>query len=301
MAPVLKRNAIVLPRIHPNAGLEAAYLSRMQTLIFQMHRSIVWWITAAYRANLPEIAQDEDQKQPISVALAAAIAKEGNSAKMLELVMKILGHYWTKRYYSAAPKLAEYFAKSSNERVESALKKILKDAGFMVDWKLTPADQEVLQATIGEQVGLIKSIPEKYLSEVQGMVMRSVAAGHDLKTLTDQLGPLVDLSRIRKGRYPGEGDDSLFARTMKRAALIATDQNAKANANLTRVRQMSLGIEDGIWHHSHAGKTPRPTHVAMDGKKYKIAKGMYDSHEGRYVLPGELIHCRCIGQGIIYQ
>ena len=49
----------------------------------------------------------------------------------------------------------------------------------MVDWKMTAAQREVMEATIGEQVALIKSIPAQYLSQVEGMVMRSVAAGGD--------------------------------------------------------------------------------------------------------------------------
>jgi len=46
-------------------------------------------------------------------------------------------------------------------------------------------------------------------------------------------------------------------------------------------------------------KTPRKTHIAMDGKSYRIAEGMYDSAEGKYVLPGELINCRCTSRAVI--
>ncbi len=51
--------------------------------------------------------------------------------------------------------------------------------------------------------------------------------------------------------------------------------------------------------HSHAGKEPRPTHVKMDGKKYDVTKGMFDTAEKRFIFPGELINCRCISRSVI--
>jgi uncharacterized protein with gpF-like domain len=51
--------------------------------------------------------------------------------------------------------------------------------------------------------------------------------------------------------------------------------------------------------HSHAGKHPRPTHQRMDGKRFKIADGMYDQAEGRKVHPGELPNCRCSSRPVL--
>jgi uncharacterized protein with gpF-like domain len=81
--------------------------------------------------------------------------------------------------------------------------------------------------------------------------------------------------------------------------LIARDQSNKANAVVTRARQLELGIAEAIWMHSHAGKEPRPTHVAMNGKRYKVSEGMWDSAENRFVFPGELIKCSCTGRSVL--
>jgi uncharacterized protein with gpF-like domain len=51
--------------------------------------------------------------------------------------------------------------------------------------------------------------------------------------------------------------------------------------------------------HSNAGKEPRPTHVAMNGKPYDLAKGMWDSDEKEWVHPGQLINCRCTMKPVI--
>ncbi len=47
--------------------------------------------------------------------------------------------------------------------------------------------------------------------------------------------------------------------------------------------------------HSRAGKEPRVTHLKMNGKLYELSKGMFDPDPQvqKYVLPGELINCRC--------
>ena len=104
---------------------------------------------------------------------------------------------------------------------------------------MTTPMNNALQATITENVGLIRSIPERYFTEVEGLVMRSVARGRDLSYLTDELQKRYGITR-------------------RRAALIARDQNNKATSVMQAARQKSLGITQGIWRHSHAGKEPRP-------------------------------------------
>lgn len=252
----------VLRPCHPNAGIAAAYRRRMVRLIDEMHRSVLHWITAAYEANEPAIAQD--------VLPAKAFRDE----------MRKLVRRWQRRFDEAAPELADYFATEVSDRSDGALCAILKKAGITVKLQMTQAQRDVLAATVFENVGLIKSIPQQYLMQVEGSVMRSVQAGRDLGTLAKEL----------QDRYKV---------TKKRAALIARDQNNKVNAVMTRTRQIELKITEAVWKHSHAGKKPRPTHVKMDGKRYDVAEGMYDSKEGRNVFPGELINCRCTSRSVI--
>ena len=123
-------------------------------------------------------------------------------------------------------------------------------------FKMTRAMRDIMAATVGQQVSLIKSIPSQYFTNIGGLVMRSVQTGRDLEQLTKDL-------------------KAQFGVTHRRAAFIARDQNNKATASMTRARQEELGLNDAIWVRSGAGKHPRPTHVAMDGKKYDVRKGMW--------------------------
>lgn len=273
------KKPLTLEPVRPNAGLEAAFRKKLDALICEMHNSVVYWVTAAYRANTPEIAQD------------------ASPAMLLRKVMERLSRRWQSRFDEAAPALADYFSIAIKDRADGALMAILKKHGWAVEFKMTRAANDVMQACIGEQVGLIKSISETYFTQVEGLVMRSAAQGGDLKTLTDMLGPKVDMDRINMGRRAGEGDKSFLARTRARAALIARDQNNKMTASMTKCRQQALGITEAIWMHSHGGKHPRPEHVAANGKRYKVKEGML--LDGKYVWPGTEINCRCVSRPVI--
>ena len=147
---------------------------------------------------------------------------------------------------------------------------------------MTAAQNDILQATIAQQVGLIKSIPRAYMHGVEGAVMRSVQTGRDLGGLTKELTEQHGVSR-------------------RRAAFIARDQSNKATAALTRARQVEIGITEAIWVHSGGGRHPRPSHAkaGRDQARYDVAKGWFDPDEGQFVLPGQLGNCRCVSRSLV--
>ena len=256
-----RRPSVAVGRpLHPNLGLAASYGARLTSLIDEMHRSVIYWLKAEYRANPP-----------------ATMAFDDLASKTLAETMKGLAKRWLGRFDEMAERLARYFAQSVSKRTDDALRKILSDGGMALrDWKTTAAQKDALAAIVHENVSLIKSIPREYLGKVERDVMRSVAAGRDLKQLEDDL-------------------QAHFGVTRDRARLIAVDQNNKATAMLRRVRAVEAGTFTWEWMHSSAGKTPRPTHLAAGrrGQRFDIREGWFDPHEGRKVQPGELIRCRC--------
>lgn len=254
------KKAIVLAPVHPNQGLEAAYRKKLDSLVDEMQASLVYWLKAAYRANEPEMAQD------------------ASPAAELRASMKRLTKRWQKKFDDAAPELAKYFATNASQRADSTLKAVLKKAGFSVEFKLTREANDVLQATMFENINLIQSIASEHLTEVQGLVMRSVSAGRDLGTLSAEL-------------------EQRYGVTKRRAALIARDQNNKATATITRVRQQSLGITQAKWLHSAGGKHPRKSHQDASGKLFDVSKGMLI--DGEMIWPGQLVNCRCVSRSVI--
>lgn len=253
-----------LRAVRPNAGIRADYDQRLRRLIDEMHRSVLYWLKAAYRRSPPRLAQDAPS----------------SPAEKLQQEMRWLSRKWLKTFEDMAPKLADHFATAVEDRSTTALKKILRDGGMTVKFRPGPAVQDIMRATVNANVSLIRSIAQEHLGAVEGIVMRSVQTGRDLGTMTKAL-------------------EHQFGVTKRRVANIALDQNNKATSAFLRVRQEEAGIDEAIWMHSHAGKQPRPTHVAMDGQRYKVSEGMYDKAEGRYIWPGELINCRCTSRPVV--
>jgi SPP1 gp7 family putative phage head morphogenesis protein len=252
--------------VHANRGIEVKYLRALQSMIEQMDRSIVYWLTAGYRAEPPR------------VAALVELAEDASPAGRIKKILADLAARWTARFEEFAPKIADAYLQGMFKASDSAMRAALKDAGWSVDFTMTPAVRDAFNASLAENVGLIKSIPAQYLQQVEGTVMRSYAAGRDLATMTAEL----------KRLYPAASH---------RAELIARDQSNKANAVVNRTRQMELGITEAIWMHSHAGKTPRPSHVAANGKRYKIAEGC--KIDGEFIQPGQEINCRCTSRPVL--
>lgn len=210
------------------------------------------------------------------------IAEDASAAVDLDAVIRRLRRTWLRRFDRMADRLADYFATEAMQRTDEQLLRILRRGGMSVRFRLTPRVREQLAAIVRENVGLIRSIPEHYLTQVEGAVMRSVTAGRDEHALVRELRQQYGVTR-------------------RRAELISLDQNNKATGAIARARYLDLGIERAIWRHSHAGREPRPTHLANDGREYDVARGWFDPDPRvrKYIRPGELINCRCYSQPVI--
>lgn len=248
--------------VHPNAGLRARYRRAMVAMIRRMAVSVEAWVLEQRRIDPPVLAQDESPSARMQRDFGAIAAK------------------WQKHFDDLAPTVAENFLKNQFRGTDAAFRQALLDAGWAIEFVLTPAMRDAFEASLAENVGLIRSIPQQYLREVEGIVMRNYAAGRDVKSMAREI----------RGR---------FKVTSNRAWLIARDQSNKANSVVQKARMMELGITEAIWMHSYAGREPRPTHEAMNNKRYKIAEGMYDSAVKYNVWPGSLINCRCLSRAVL--
>ena len=247
-----------LRQVRPNAGIRAWYQKQLDDAIDDMQNSVVYWLKAAYRDT--------------------PFAQDANPATVMRNAMRRLTQRWERHFDVMAEKLARRFADKSLTTSDVSLRSALSDMGFTVEFKMTEPMRTAYQGVINENVNLIRSIPEQYLTQVETMVMQSVQRGRDLGTLSQELQKRLGV-------------------TKRRAAFIALDQNNKVTSALTAVRQKELGITRGIWRHSHAGKEPRPSHVAADGKEFNLSEGMF--LDGEWVMPGEAPRCRCTWSAVI--
>lgn len=254
--------------VRPSAAVGDAYRRRILALVEEMQCSVSYWVSAAYRR--------EDDR----IASLAGLAADAPPSAVLQDVIRRLRRRWLRRFDEGALDFAKFFATAAHRRSDEELRKILKHAGFSVEFKISQEVRSALRAIVDENVSLIKSIPQQYLTQVEGQVMRSVLAGRDLATLSDEI-------------------EHQYGVTRRRAEFIARDQNDKATGAIQRLQYLDLGIERAIWRHSHAGKYPRPTHVANDGREYDVREGWWDPAVQAYIRPGQLVSCHCFSQPIL--
>ena len=258
-----KQNEIVVAGVRANEGVRLAMTRELDALVARMQADVERRLLGCYEDNPPRIAQDG---QPPAVILAS--------------LMRALTRKWLRTFDDRAPAIAERYTRIMQGHADRTFAARLRAQGLVVKFQMTPTVRDVLQASIGEQVALIKSIGSEYLSDVAGLVMRSASQGRALGFLQDEL----------QRRY---------GITQRRAAFIARDQNNKATATINRSRQAELGVKEALWMHSHGGRHPRPSHVKNDGKRYDIAKGWYDPDAQEWVWPGTLPNCRCFSKTVI--
>ena len=207
-------------------------------------------------------------------AVPSGMVYDASPAASLAKVLNSLQHYFRTHFQTLADRVSRKFASRAESGASVSLKSILKEEGFTVNFRLTRQMNDILQAVIAENVGLIKSIPSEYFSQIQTIVMQGVKNGRDLEYIKGELLKRYEI-------------------TERRAQIIARDQTNKATQAISRARVMETGITTARWVHIPGAKTSRETHKAFDGQIFDIRKGMYDRDAGRYVQPGELINCNC--------
>ena len=258
-------NGIVLKAIRPSAALESWYRDRLQELVYEMACSMLLHIRAAWNKADPEIgfAHDESPTRTITKTLTK------------------WGDRWVGKFDKMSQDVANAFAERSTDDFDRRFAKILKDAGFTVRFKPTKRQRLGYQAVVAENVNLIRSIPQRFLTDVQNSVWDSVMKGSDM----------AGLARSIKRNYEV---------SWRRAALISRDQTHKARAIFEETRRSELGITEAEWIHSGAGKEPRREHVRWGAqkKRYNIKKGMYSKVDKEWVWPGTAINCRCISRSV---
>ena len=128
---------------------------------------------------------------------------------------------------------------------------------------------------LNENVDLIKTIPTRLHAGLKGALEREL-----------QQAPF-DQQRLKE----------LFAKQYKSSGYnlrrIVRDQNSKAVAGLTEIRQRQLGIGEYQWLTSQDERV-RPTHEANSGRKFQWANPPAETGH-----PGDDIQCRCVAIPIV--
>jgi SPP1 gp7 family putative phage head morphogenesis protein len=173
----------------------------------------------------------------------------------------------------AATIAADQTAAFNKNQVTSQLRAALGVDIFIAE----PALGALLAASVSENVGLIKSIPQRFFNDVEQTILRQFRTGQRAESIAPEISRRFQVSR-------------------RRAAFIARDQVAKLNGDLTRMRQREVGIPGYIWRTS-LDERVRPDHARLEGTKQEWDDPpVVDSRTGRRAHPGGDFNCRCTAE-----
>ncbi len=137
----------------------------------------------------------------------------------------------------------------------------------------------LVDSFVHENVSLIKTIPQKNLSKIEGIVRRGTESGLSLAEIEQQIKEV--------GTY-------LESNTK----LIARDQVSKFNSKLSELRQIEAGVTHYIWSTS-TDERVRELHQELNGKKFSWDDPPRSGTNGERLHPGYPINCRCVALPVL--
>lgn len=155
------------------------------------------------------------------------------------------------------------------EKVDLEIEPLMGDQG------LNPYFKNVIE----ENVGLIKSIPERQMPTFKNQLVSALTAD----TPQDQIRAMIEKN---------------FGKSYDAARLIARDQTNKLNGAIDEYRQKSIGVSRYYWRRNRDGRC-RPEHEKLgaasdNGKLYSWSNPpLVDAKTGRRAHPKGDFQCRC--------
>jgi SPP1 gp7 family putative phage head morphogenesis protein len=260
----IKRGGVLIP----SASIRIRFERAITKLITKMAQEIKREVRSVYAVGMDGTAMDASLVSQARIRLNAVMTK----------YVPLFG----KLADEESARMVNDTLKNATVTARLSLKEISDDFTIK-SGDIDERTREIMKASTQQAASLIKLIPQKYLADVQGQVMRSIVGGNGLQDLIPYLNKM----------YEGN---------IKHARLVALDQTRKAYTGMTEIKMRNAGITHYEWIHSGGGSHPRPLHVKLNGTIQEYANPPYigDMYgEEVYGNPGELPNCRCNARPIV--
>lgn len=263
-----------------NISIQQKYRKKLQALVDYMQAYVSRETLKLFRS---ETGQEYFKEQREAEAMDSK-----NLGSQARILMNKLMRKFTQLFDDKSKGLAEGMIGATMNYSKSTLHSSLEQlsGGLSLKTGVVPEGMEdVTRALIAENVSLIKSIPEEYLKNVTGSVMRSITTGNGVPELTRALA-----------YHDGVTD--------RRAKNIALDQTRKAYNSINKQRLQALNVKQFEWIHSGGGQKPRESHLKIDGHIFNF-ETLEEEQEKLGVpyadrgIPGHPVNCRCSMRPVI--
>jgi uncharacterized protein with gpF-like domain len=261
--PLVKGTAL-----HVGESITGRYAAKLTKMIDRMIAESKRDIVACLEQHLPDDA-----------------VMDASPANQVQMVFNALQAKWDSAFGRIASATAWQFMDEVADDSEHKLRESLKElSGDLVldTGVLTGELHDMLDASVKENVGLIKRVPSKYFDQMQGDVMRSIQSGEGLKDLI----PALDKRGVEVRNW---------------AKNVALDQTRKAFNGLNRGRMEALGMQEFEWIHGGGSNHPREYHMntlngqifSFDPEAENYLPHLDGPTKGPRGIPGQAPFCRC--------
>ncbi len=183
-------------------------------------------------------------------------------------------------------KSLEKISKATKDAAYREWKRVVKktlSVNLMDDYYNGDFYLQMLQQWVSENLRRIKSIPTETLNELENVIFEGYSNGVTVEKLKQVLQSKYDISK-------------------QHALVIARDQIASLNANMSKLQQTDAGVKRYRWSTAKDQRV-RACHDELDGKIFSWddppemwyeTKSQGVVYTGRCCHPGEDICCRCV-------
>lgn len=248
-----------------NAATGERYVKSIQRIMRAMHKETLNGIQRCFEAY----AQDSD------------LPEKGSLVSQLRILLNAL----LKKYHplfawiakKATEKMISETLKHSSATLKMSLKEISKDLVVNPDF-MDDRLKEITQASVLEATSLIKTLPQKYIGDVQKVVMHNISI---------EGKGFAEVKPFLQKLYHGNE---------RKAQLVAMDQTRKVYNSIQSHKLQKMGVKKFKWIHSGGGREPRKLHQALHGQVFSFDDPPFIGEmygEKVYGLPGHLPNCAC--------
>lgn len=260
-----------------NSKVKPIYPASIEREFQRVSNAYLRLVNQVVKEHMPEIKKaaaaerDNRRRQDDAGDLMKAIEKAFRSMR-LDLDKKTEAFGLRKKLESLANMTRKLSIAEWKRTVQDTLGLDIMDDYYMGEFY-----QQVLQSWIEENVGLIKSLPQEALTEMQNIVSQGFQTGSTVTSIEKDIRTTYNAKKSS-------------------ARLLARDQLGKLNSELTRQQQTDAGVAEYIWSDSGDSRV-RDRHHELNGKKFRWDDPPVVTPPGKPVRrchPGEDYQCRCV-------
>lgn len=254
------------------------YPEQAERELKRLNNSYMRLLNKLLKEHLPEIRdaaarEKEHQRLDDTADLMSTIAKVFD--KMADELKESTDGFGYKDKVEAMAKLTRKLSISEwKKEVKSTLGIELAD-----DYYTGELFRKLLNEWIDDNVNLIKTIPNDSLGEMRRLVLEGYRNGKPTTTIVKEI-------------------QKVYGQSRRHAQLIARDQIAKLNSEITRMQQEDAGVKEYVWSTSGDSRV-REGHRRLNNKRFRWDDPpVVDDKTGRRCHPGEDYQCRCVALAV---